>query len=110
MTAACFADFEKARRSVYLPKHHIENTLNAYLDLSPEDFGERIREKIAARFETELKAFCCVRDTLVLSTFFAAFQDKEQVRQFADHLVEQEEDYDLRMLRVNLFNRMIQVH
>lgn len=105
-----YRDFENARRSVYLSSAQISCALETYLDLTDEEFRDRVKKKMSASFENELKAFCCVRDAIVLSTFADTFSDKEQVREYANHLVDLEEDYDLRELRVSVLHKIASLH
>lgn len=105
-----YNDFSQTCRATYLSSHQIASFLNTYLELSDEEFRIRIQEKMNAKFENQLKAFCCARDAIVLSTFADTFSDKAQVKQYADHLVESEDDYDIRLLRVQMFQSIAKLH
>jgi len=109
-TQPFFKDFENACRSIYLSRAKISCALNSFLDMADDEFRTRIKQKISTGFENKAKALCCVRDAIVLSTFSDTFSDKKQVKSYADDLVDREEDYDMRQLRVDLFNQLVIVH
>jgi len=105
-----FAEIAQACRAVYLSSDQINSALNAFLEVSDAEFRARIKHKIAMKFDNELKAFCCVRDAIVLSTFSDTFSDKKRIKEYIDHLVEREDDSDIRELRITMLNAIESIH